>query len=316
MAKTELFTNRIFDEAIVWHAKLHRDRSDEAVWRGFTAWLEADAEHRAAFDLIEDLHRAFEELPLDALRETSGAGRTRRAGLWAWAAGLGAICLVLALGWRFIPRPEAGLEQATAIGERKTIALADGSTVDLNTNSRLKIFYGPAERRIELVRGEALFNVMHDAHRPFVVASGKIVIRDIGTVFDVRRDLNSTAVTVAEGRIAVATRAQTAELAAGETLLVDETQNAPLRATQDAGGLTWRQGFLTYQDAPLSAVVADLNRYFPDPILLADEATRRQRFSGVVRLDDKLAVVKSLTQLLPLEAGTDPAGHTILRRRE
>jgi len=92
---------------------------------------------------------------------------------------------------------------ATDIGERRSITLADGSTVDLNARSKLRIDFSKNERRVELLDGQALFQVAKDKNRPFIVASGSATVRAVGTQFDVYRKDSGTTVTVLEGRVAV-----------------------------------------------------------------------------------------------------------------
>jgi transmembrane sensor len=92
---------------------------------------------------------------------------------------------------------------ATEIGERRSITLADGSTVDLNARSRLRVEFAKKERRVELLDGQALFQVAKDKNRPFIVSSGNATVRAVGTQFDVYRRTNGTTVTVLEGRVAV-----------------------------------------------------------------------------------------------------------------
>ena len=96
----------------------------------------------------------------------------------------------------------------TDIGERRSITLADGSTVDLNSRSRLRVEFTKGERRVELAEGQALFQVAKDKNRPFIVSSGNAIVRAVGTQFDVYRKANGTTVTVLEGRVAVYSTAQ------------------------------------------------------------------------------------------------------------
>ena len=92
---------------------------------------------------------------------------------------------------------------ATEIGERRSITLADGSTVNLNARSRLRVEFAKKERRVELLEGQALFQVAKDKNRPFIVSSGDATVQAVGTQFDVYRRTNGTTVTVLEGRVAV-----------------------------------------------------------------------------------------------------------------
>jgi transmembrane sensor len=92
---------------------------------------------------------------------------------------------------------------ATDLGEQRSIQFADGSTVELNSRSKLRVNYSKQERDVELIEGQALFHVAHDASRPFIVAVGVTRVRAVGTQFDVYKKSNSTVVTVVEGRVAV-----------------------------------------------------------------------------------------------------------------
>ena len=98
---------------------------------------------------------------------------------------------------------------ATDIGERRSITLADGSTVDLNARSKLRVEFSGAERRVELLDGQALFEVARDQQRPFIVHSGDATVRAVGTQFDVYRKESGTTITVLEGRVAVYSAAYT-----------------------------------------------------------------------------------------------------------
>ena len=97
---------------------------------------------------------------------------------------------------------------STDIGERRSITLADGSTVDLNARSQLRVEFSKTERRVELLDGQALFQVTKDMQRPFIVHSGDAMVRAVGTQFDVYRKTHGTTITVLEGRVAVYSSAQ------------------------------------------------------------------------------------------------------------
>ena len=132
------------------------------------------------------------------LKRTGRTPRLRRRFL---AAASGALVLVIAgaVWWQAERFPI----YATEIGERRSITLADGSTIDLNARSRLRIEFAKKERRVELLEGQALFQVAKDKNRPFIVSSGDATVRAVGTQFDVYRRTNGTTVTVIEGRVAV-----------------------------------------------------------------------------------------------------------------
>jgi transmembrane sensor len=136
--------------------------------------------------------------PSTPLKRAERTPRLRRRFL---AAASGALVLVIAgaVWWNHDRFPI----YATDIGERRSITLADGSTVDLNARSRLRVEFSKQERRVELVEGQALFQVAKEKNRPFIVSSGDATVRAVGTQFDVNRRTNGTTVTVLEGRVAV-----------------------------------------------------------------------------------------------------------------
>src|SRR5690606_1132157 len=125
--------------------------------------------------------------------------RGRRTSLLALAASILLMLTAAATTWLYLQR---GV-YSTAIGEHRSLALADGSTVDLNSRTRIRVRYDERERRIELVEGQALFGVAKDAARPFVVESNGTRIRAVGTQFDVYKRRSGTRVTVIEGTVAV-----------------------------------------------------------------------------------------------------------------
>jgi transmembrane sensor len=129
------------------------------------------------------------------------AGRTPRLRRRFLAAASGALVLVIAgaVWWQTERFPI----YTTEIGERRSITLTDGSTVDLNARSRVRVEFAKKERRVELLDGQALFQVTKDKNRPFIVSSGNATVRAVGTQFDVYRRTNGTTVTVLEGRVAV-----------------------------------------------------------------------------------------------------------------
>jgi transmembrane sensor len=139
------------------------------------------------------------------------------------AAASGALVLVIAgaVWWQAERFPI----YATEIGERRSITLADGSTVDLNSRSRLRIEFAKKERRVELLEGQALFQVAKNKDRPFIVSSGDATVRAVGTQFDVYRRTGGTTVTVLEGRVAVYSTAH-----------VEPTAPAPASAPSSIAG--------------------------------------------------------------------------------
>lgn len=174
------------------------------------------------------------------------------------------------------------------VGEQRVITLDDGSTVRLNSRSRLKVRMSPQQREIELVDGQALFDVAQDRTRPFVVHSGDVAIRAVGTQFDVNRRQSGTVVTVVEGRVSLnrnredQLKIEPILLAAGEQVNVAAAGDIKRTAKADTAAATgWLQQELTFDGQPLSDVVEELNRYTRTPIVLTDPALASLRINAV-----------------------------------
>ncbi len=215
---------------------------------------------------------------------------------------------------------------ATAVGERSTTVLADGSEVRLNTGSRVEVAQHLRSRRLVLVAGEASFQVAHapwhgiaaGLERPFTVQAGRAVVEDIGTVFNVRRygeeeqvghagGGQGTGVAVLKGRVRVHTAAGDAppvELAAGESLHIPPRGALPApRPTPEAAAAAqaWRDGWLVLDATPLSAAVAEMQRHRAAPIVLADAQTAALRVSGQFHLDRLDQLIDLLPRLAPVQ---------------
>lgn len=315
---------RITEEAWRWHQALERDDAD---WDGFTLWLEADPQHRAAYDAVATIDDALTRqkdrldliLPPDpasapvasglpAAVAEAAAPRPRRRGLWLGGAVAAVLALVVAVP---VLRPGAAPESdyRTGSGETRAVDLADGSRITLGPSSRLTLSgSGPLTVRLE---GGAWFDIRHDPARTLTVVAGDQRITDIGTKFDILSLAGHVYVAVAEGQVAVGPQAEGAAavtVTAGRSLTVDSrTHEARLRpvAAGDVGG--WRAGRLVYDDAPLALVAADLSRYARQAVSVAPEVAQR-RFSGVLAVGKNANPAVELGNLMGLQAQADGSG--------
>jgi transmembrane sensor len=198
-------------------------------------------------------------VPFPRQQPVTGIAR-RRAG---FAIALAAALLLAAIGIGFAL--QRGV-YATDIGEQRSLTLQDGSVIDLNARSRIRVRYTSGSRRIDLIEGQALFHVAKDRARPFIVASGSTQVRAVGTQFDVNRKSAGIVVTVVEGRVAVlAPSAPPSEadtlVAAGEQLRVTDTSARKTEHPDVSAATAWRQHRLVFNSAALSDVVEEFNRY-------------------------------------------------------
>jgi transmembrane sensor len=212
----------------------------------------------------------------------------------------------------FVDRP---IRLHTDTGESRVVVLQDKSVMHLNTRSDVVVQLSRWERHIELVSGEVFFEVAPDAKRPFVVRSGWVSARALGTKFAVTKRGDATLVTVAEGRVLVAEQSvnpssvpietRAAELGAGEQALAAPRGISKARVDAQAV-LAWRDGKLVFDGDSLGKVVEEFNRYNPTPIVIADPAVAKRRVSGVFSVHDP----ESLMQFL------ERSGDVSIRREE
>ena len=325
------------DQAVSWHVRLNSGDVGEADWTQFTQWLEADAENRQAFERVENLSDQLDAAKDDiraglqqletadnvvvlAVRRWARQAATAPRGLAAAALVAASLAIAVGLG-HFWPTAPTSQVYATHIGEDRLVALADGSIIHLNTNTRISVALADHERDVTLNHGEALFRVAKDPSRPFIVIAGDRKIRVVGTVFNILKHKGRVAVTVAEGIVAVrpvadsqgqATQA-TATLTAGRQLIHEEaTGETRIRDVDPQTVLAWQEGNLTYDDTPLSEVVRDLNRYFPVHVQPQNAAVAALRFSGVLKVDNEDAVLRRLEEFLPVSV--ERSNHKIILR--
>jgi len=304
--------------AVAWHLA---SVSDDMDWDGFADWLEADPRHRAAYDEIELIDAALGEAgmaqavapgSLAANDDDSIALPVRRRGWAVWgggalAASLAALALVSQLTG---PAPQVYSTDAAA----KTIALADGSRIELAPRSRLTI-EGRQQDRIAL-DGGAWFEIRHDPSRELVINAGGVAISDIGTSFDVQAAQGRVAVEVAEGRVALSSErlAKPVQLAAGHAFRLDSKAGTAItRPLTDGDAGEWREGRLSYRSEALGLVAADLARYAGVRVDLAEGIENRQ-FSGTLAVEDGEAAVRDLAQLMGLGIERSGAGYRLVAR--
>jgi transmembrane sensor len=238
-------------------------------------------------------------------RDADGGMRRRR-----YAALAAVLMMAIAgLGWFAVQR---GLDSAairTAIGEQRSVTLSDGSVLTLNTNSQVRLKFAEGERRIDLLRGEARFKVAKDPQRPFIVTTPHVVVRALGTVFNVYAAGQRTEVAVLEGRIELRETGKPArslspaptrdriELTAGQQAAVApdgdmlRDTGAPLERVS-----AWTERRLIFRGEPLADVVAEFNRYHARPIRIEHAPLASVRISGTFDSSDRSSLLQYLQQ--------------------
>lgn len=253
------------------------------VHRQVGAAMSAHAQEQGDRAVLPALPATAKVVPLFAvpLPRAAVASRSRRP-LWRRGAAV-ACCLLLVAGllpW-LTPREQM---LVAGHGQLREVVLADRTQVRLNADSRLRVNIGWFSRRVELLQGEATFDIAAD-RRPFEVRVGDLQIRDIGTVFDVSRRLQSTRVGVVSGEVEVWTagdgQRRLAQLPAGRVVQVDHLSHAvqPLEIPMSML-LDWQQRRVSFRDERLDEVAAAFNRHNQVQVRLTDDAARAARLSG------------------------------------
>jgi transmembrane sensor len=270
---------------------------------------------KALFNLQDLVARAKNEInivPLcgvlstpESVKSTPIAPQSLRRSLLALAAGvtLAVLSLVGYLGYNAYRAPT----YATETGEQRSLTLADGSTVALNAQSRVRIRISEHERRIDLLAGQALFQVAKDRNRPFIVHSKGTLIRAVGTQFDVYQRKSGTTVTVLEGRVAIEERKVNniggeVFVSAGERLILAPGSAMEPQKTKPAAAIAWTQRRLVFDGTSLPDVVEEFNRYNVRPLVIRGEGFGDFHISGVYSSTDPASLVRFLKAELGLVA--------------
>jgi transmembrane sensor len=188
---------------------------------------------------------------------------------------------------------------STGIGEQRTLQLTDGSIIELNARSRVKVRLTDRRRDVVLLEGQALFRVAKDKQRPFVVRAGEAQMRALGTEFDVYRKQTETVVTVVEGRVETYPGPDSAGtaavvLSAGEQLTVlPHAVTKPTR-TDTVAATAWVQQRLIFEETPLSEVAQEFNRYNRRPLTVNDAELQTLKISGVYSSTDPASLINFL----------------------
>lgn len=302
----------IREAAAHWFVRLQDGALSPQEQADLAAWRAKHPQHQDELDLLQGLWSAADLLPatrLQALCVEAPACRRRPLLRYAVAAGVVAVAVGLGL-FSGVQRPaDYRAEFTTASGERRHIALPDGSVVDLDARSHLVVHYQAGRRAVALSRGEAMFSVEHDSSRPFVVDVGTGQVTVTGTRFDVRREAHETQVAVAAGTVRVQGRDAPADqfvsLSAGLGSRIDgRGRVSPAQAVNIEDFTAWRSGKLVFRDASLYEVAAQVSRYSAQPLRVNDPAIGALRLSSVFKADDTAALLRALPNILPVAIRT------------
>ncbi len=308
--------NSLADEAAYWvsadfDGELPAEKRAER-----DAWLAQDPEHARAYARMQDLWMQMSavpespalraSLPPAPVRKTRRLDPARSRVRRRWATSAIAASLAFVLVWSgqdWVTMLRADV--MTDTGERRTMQLADGSTMQLGTHSAVAFDFSGDHRVVRLLTGEAAFTVAPDPSRPFRVEAGTGSATALGTRFLVRRNGAETRVTVTEHKVRIRYPAEggaSAVLPEGQSLSYGPAEGiGPASRINPGDATAWTEGALVFKDAPLNEVVTEIGRYHRGYLGVLGKA-RNLRVSGVFRIDDPVAAIDQLQRSLGLRS--------------
>jgi transmembrane sensor len=337
MASNSDVNRKVFQQAAEWCVELNAESADLETRQRFDSWLRGSPEHVRAFLEALSIWEDAQRLPLNAgttpeqllawARTTDNVVRIEMADserkkgtdllfetgsrqpqrteavpflqftrplLIATAAVVA--CVAILWNYQRIRYPT----YVSAIGEQRSLVLPDNSTVELNTNSAIRVRFTDNERTVQLLRGQALFHVAKNPARPFLVHADDTRVRAVGTEFDVYKKAGSTIVTVVEGRVAVYSSSTIVRdgnvfLAAGERLTMSGHQASAVEHPSLAGATAWMRRQLVFDTASLPDVADEFNRYNTRRLVI-DASLDSFRISGIFSSRDPASLIRFLRE--------------------
>jgi transmembrane sensor len=272
----------------------------------FDAWLSESPAHLVAYLRLDAAWNRTERLAAlrtDAGEIAEGEKKSRPALRWRVMSVLALVAIAAAASAIFLLGSNEKT-YSTQVGGHQMVTLADGSQIELNTNTTIRVAEGANGRIVTLDGGEAYFQVRHDAAHPFVVMAGDHRLLDLGTKFLVRNDADHLEVALMEGRV----RLQQAEAASraviltpGDVAVATAKSIAVTRNTaQVQNELSWRRGMLIFKHTSLASAAVEFNRYNRQKLIVADAASARLTINGTFRTIDVDAFVDVAQDILHL----------------
>jgi transmembrane sensor len=275
-------------EAAAWITRLHGPNRTPEMEAGFRRWLNESEDNKTEFEGLTDIWAVVGTMP--------AAGRGRRKTRWQLALAAAVLPLVFVALWLF--RDSLEPAYVTDIGEGRMVQLQDKSRIWMNSDTRLRVAFDRRQRRVELIRGEALFEVARNESTPFVVAVGGHAVTALGTSFVVRYEASHTAVTLVEGKVAVS---GAWILSAGQRLTLPPAGEPTIDEPSVESVLAWRRGEVVLNDTPLREAVSEMNRYDKTTIVVEGSALETLNISGLFHTGDNEGFARSVAKMYHLD---------------
>jgi transmembrane sensor len=294
---------QVLDAAIAWQLSL--DSASALEREEFAKWHAAHEEHARAWRQLGMLVQRFSVASGPArsalLQSREGIRRRVRKLGNGMASVVAVIGLALFVGERYLPVDYWLADQRTATGEQRTIRLADGTLINLNTHSALDVRFDAKQRRVVLQEGEILIETGHGDPRPFIVETRDGSMRALGTRFLVKREDEGTRLSVLQSAVAAHPESSAEEriLHEGEQVLMRADGLGPNLAV-NLGADAWTRGMLVVDNARLEDLVKEIGRYRPGHLGVTPEVADL-RITGSFPLRDTDLALNALLPTLPVQ---------------
>jgi len=276
------------EEAATWFIRMRQPQVADHERQRFHYWLSASDRHLREYASFEKLWGALDGMSRPRPRKKRMAGS--------------AVALIAAVALAFVFSTATVDEQKlTKIGETRQLALADGSIIEIDAATELRVEYTLWRRRITLERGQALFKVAPGL-RPFEVKAGEGTLRDIGTTFNVLEDQGKVTVSVKEGAVEISLDSTPKKylLTVGQQASYGAGEISAAKAIKPQAAEAWLGNRWIFEEASLGEVARQINRLHERPVSLADVSLDNYRVSGVFDRTDRAGLLKALTVVLPI----------------
>jgi transmembrane sensor len=300
-----LDANTADEAAIGWFVRLRDEEATAADRKAFAAWLASDDAHREAWNEIERVWGRLGEIAPEGLAAQTppapAIARREPRRSWARIAAAAVILIAAFAGWRLAP-PGLLADHRTGVAERRMVALADGSQVELGPQSALDVGFEAGRRHVRLIAGNAYFEVAPDARRPFTVEAGPGRIAVLGTAFDVKiTEGDAVSVAVTHNAVSVSTATGAAvRLREGQAVSYDRDGVSDVQPADLDAVLGWRHGQLVFHDAPLDEVFAEIGRYRRGHVQLLGAGLGSRRITAVFDARQPEAAIETIARSLDL----------------
>lgn len=302
--QTEHSLKALKGQAVYWVTRLHSGECTQAEREQFNEWLAQNHLHHREYERAEKFWSTMEKLKeeeiplLERARLYSCQPRILLAASVAFVALIGLLSSII-----FFNPHRLGIVYQTAKGEHTNAILADGTNMQLNTDTRVRVAYSENSRLIFLDHGEVLFSIKKGDARPFEIIAAEGSIKDIGTSFCVQRDHDHVKVVVLEGKVVVTTKqsGQPVSIGKNEQLQYDGMGTISPIKNVDANTTTaWTRGRLVFSGSTLAEISSEISRYNDVKIVVNDPELNQLRVSGTFKTNDIDNLLHTLESILPL----------------